>query len=270
MSEEQAQNCEANNITPLSVELGSQATSLVANAASEFLQCLTTDQITTTWQATSTDTVTNWDQVSDDFPDLVMTLFAPNTGNSYTDLMLLKAAGESNSLNRVDTELDDDPLYRAAATANVEGALTYMSWPEYQQVLSNNQTNIQLVSVDGGNGCVSPSQESIADGSYPLTRPARLVINQSALARIEVMSFVWFLMTDENYYLLDEAGFVGLSFADLADTRSSLQTAFNEASAAALEAEATAEPGAESTAEPEATSESTLEATEEATETIGG
>jgi phosphate transport system substrate-binding protein len=207
--------------------------------------------------------------VNDGFPDLTMTLFAPNPGNSYTDLMLLKAAGESNALNRVDTELDDDPLYRAAATANVEGALTYMSWLEYQQVLSNNQANIQLVSVDGGNGCVSPTQATIADGSYPLSRPVQLLINQSALARIEVMSFIWYLIADENYVSLEDAGFIGLSFADLANARSSLQTAYNEASAAAREAEATAEPGVELTAEPEATGESTAEAEAEATEASG-
>jgi hypothetical protein len=88
---------------------------------------------------------------------------------------------------------------------------------------------------------VSPSGD-IADGSYPLSRPAQLVINQSALARIEVMSFIWYLMTDENYVSLEDAGFIGLSFADLANARSNLQTAFNEASAAALAPEATAEP----------------------------
>jgi|FLYN01.1.fsa_nt_gi phosphate transport system substrate-binding protein len=262
LSEEQAQNCAANNITPLTVELGSQATVLVANAGSEFLQCLTTEQIATIWQATSADTITNWNQVSDDFPDLEMTLFAPNAGNTFTDLMLLKSAGESNVLNRIDTELDDDPLYRAAATANVAGALTYMSWPEYQQVLDNNQGNIQLVAVDGGNGCVLPSQESIADGSYPLTRPGQLIINQASLAKTEVMSFLWYLLSDENYRLLDDAGFVGVSFADLADARNLLQTAYNEA-AAALQPEATAE----ATGEPEATAEATTEpeATVEAT-----
>ncbi len=263
MSAEQLQNCAANNIAPLTVELGSQTAVLVAHGGSEFLQCLTAEQITTIWEATSTDTITNWNQVSGDFPDLEMTLFAPNAGNPYTDLMLLRSSGENNILNRVDTELDNDPLYRAAATANVEGALTYMNWPEYQQVLSNDQANIQSVSVDGGSDCVSPSLESIGDGTYPLTRPGQLVVNQSALARIEVMSFVWFLVSDENYNFLGDSGFVGLSFADLADARNRLQTAFNEASAAALEAEATTEPDGESTAEPEATSEPGSEGTGE-------
>jgi hypothetical protein len=96
------------------------------------------------------------------------------------------------------------------------------------------------------------------------------VINRSALAKIEVMSFVWYLMTDENYLSLGDAGFIGLSFADVANARSTLQAAFNEASAAALAPEATAEPGAEGTAEPEATSESTAEATAEATEAADG
>ena len=276
MSEEQARNCAANNITLLVLELGSQATVLVANGASTYLQCLTTDQITTIWGAASADTITRWSQVSEAFPDEAMTLFAPNAGHPATDLMLLTAAVESSNINRDDTEHDADPLYRAAATANVEGALTYMSWAEYAQVLDSNQQNILLVSVDAGNGCVTPNPESITDGSYPLARPGKLIVNQSALARVEVMSFLWYALSDENLQALEDAGFQGLTFGDLAAGRSTLQDAYVEASAKASQAEATAEPGAESTAEPEAAVEATeepgveSEATEEATEASGG
>jgi ABC-type phosphate transport system substrate-binding protein len=264
MSEEQAQNCDANNITTLTFDLGNQATVLVANTASDFLQCLTTDQIVTIWGAASGDTITTWSQVGSEFPEQDLTLFAPNAGNSFTDLMLIEASG-TGIPNRVDTELNDDPLYRAAATANVEGALTYMSWPDYQQVLDNNQTNITLVSVDSGNGCVLPSPDTIGDGSYALSRPGKLIVNQAALAKIEVQSFLWYLESDDNYAALEANGFIGVSFSDLADFRSALQEGVTLAQQqAAAQAEVTAEPGAETTDEPEATSEATPETTDEA------
>lgn len=272
LSEEQAQNCEANNIAPLTFDLGKQATVLVGNAESEFLQCLTAEQIATIWRATPTDAVTNWNTVSSDFPDLEMTLFAPEAGSTLTDLMLRKVVNEAEVVNRVDTEMDNDPLYRAAATANVAGALTYMSWPEYQRVSNNNQSNIQLVSVDNGSGCGLPSADTIADGSYPLTQPVQLVVNQTVLARTEVTSFLWYLLSDENVGYLDEAGLVGVTFTDLAAARNTLQSAYTEAATAALQPEATTEPNAETTAETtaEPSVEATIEATAEATEASGG
>ncbi|MBZ0289061.1 MAG: phosphate-binding protein, partial [Anaerolineae bacterium] len=75
--------------------------------------------------------------------------------------------------------------------ANVEGGLTYLSWTDYQRVLANNQQRIQLVGVNGGNGCVAPSEATINDGTYPLTRASKLLVNTKSLTRSEVQSFLW-------------------------------------------------------------------------------
>jgi hypothetical protein len=153
-------------------------------------------------------------------------------------------------------------LYRAAAVANVEGALTYMSWNEYQQVLENNQERIQLVGVDAGSGCVTPSIETINDGSYVLTNDLNIVVSQTGLQNNLVQSLLWFIFSDANYSLIEGAGIVGVSFGELPAVRDALQTAFNEA-AAVPEATGTEEPGA--TAEAVATGE--VIATEDASAT---
>ncbi|MBC7814787.1 MAG: substrate-binding domain-containing protein [Burkholderiales bacterium] len=273
-STEVNENCAANNISTVTVDLGAEAVVLVANAGTDFLDCLTTDQLATIWSAASTDTVTTWDQVNPDFPDTTITLFAPETGSDITDLLLTRSAG-AGAVNRVDTELDDDVLYRAAATANVEGALTYMSWPQYNQVLENEQANIQLVGV--GDDCVTPSAATVSNGSYVLARPAQLLINEIALARPEVQSLLWFLFSDEAFTLLGDSNLAGIEFGDLPDKRADLQAAFAQAQTAANDAlaaetfspEVTAEPGstdAEATAEAELETAATEElvATEEA------
>jgi phosphate transport system substrate-binding protein len=248
LTAEQSQNCDANNIKTLPIDLGKQAVVLVANAASTQLACLTTDQLKKTFEAASAKTVTNWNQVDSTFPDQAMTLFTPNLGDSYTDLLLIKAAN-TDIPARDDTQLNDDPLYRAAATANVEGGLTYMSWTDYQQVLANNQERIQLVGVNGGNGCVTPSAETISDGTYPLTRSAKLLVNTKSLTEVPVQSFLWYLADDSNYGQLENAGLIGVGFGDFPVLRETLQKAYLDAQIAA--AEATPEPTSEAT--PEAT-----------------
>lgn len=249
LTDEQTQACEANNIKTLSIDLGKQAVVLVSNSASDYLTCLTTAQITKVWDAASAKTVTKWNQVDSAFPEANMTLFAPTEGNSVTDLLLDKAA-DKPMIIRDDIEMKDDALYRAAATANVEGALTFMSWADYQRVLSNNQERVQLVGVDGGNGCVVPSETTISDASYPLVRQTQLLVKTSSLTNTPVQSFVWFVATDSNYNQLGTAGFIGVNFGALPTLRQTLQKAFLDA-----ENEAAQAPQVEAT--PEATSEAT-------------
>lgn len=283
MSAEQADNCAANNVTPYAIDLGKQAVVVVANAAAEYLTCLTTQELGTLWNATSAETVTNWNQVNAEFPDTSFILFAPESGSVYTDILLSLTAGEATA-SRADIELSDDPAYRAAATANVEGALTYMSWSEYQALQQSSQTGIQLVGVDSGNGCVTPSEATIADGSYALARPVRMLVNRAALARPEVQALVWYFVSDENFGALASNGIVGLTLANLADLRFALQETFSEviAELAQIVPESTLEatPEVEPEAAPEATAEAAAEdasaaddaapeATAEATETAG-
>lgn len=252
LTDDETANCESNNITLLTIELGTPAVILLANGSSDYLGCLTTDQITTLWQAESSGEINNWNQINSEFPDAAMTLFSPEAGSAITDLLLLSASGSSRA-GRVDVELDNDPLYRAAATANVEGALTFMDWFEYQSVLANNQANIQLVAVDAGEGCVTPDLDTVRSRQYPLTRPGYLIINQNQLARPDLQSLLWFTFGDDQFANFESAGFVGLRLSDLAEIRSTLLAAFDAAQAAAAEAtpEATSEATAEATAETE-------------------
>ena len=264
LSAEQADNCAANNVTPFPVELGSLAVVLVANADTEFLTCLTTEQLATAWSASSANSVTTWDQVSADFPDTPMTLFAPQPGNKYTDLLMFLATGTATP-SRLDIQLDDDPVYRAAATANVEGALTYMNWKEYQALLASEQENVVPVAVDAGDGCVEPTQENIDNGTYPLAQPVRLILNRLALARTEVQALLWFMLSDEIYSMITNAGLVGIEFGDLPDLRFELQQTFTEVQneAAAITPESTEEVTPEATEAVDATPEATEVADED-------
>lgn len=245
LTDEQAGNCAANNIVPVTFNLGTEAVVVIANAGSSYLQCLTLDQIATIWRENPAAPVTTWSQVDAEFPATPMTLIAPNDGSAATDLLLTRAAGVSAG-SRTDAVTDPDALYRAASVAVVDGALTYMTWRDYQRVLDGEQANIQPVSIDAGSGCVAPTEAAIADGSYGLSRPLSMIVSQTALRRPEVQSLLWYTFSDENHGRFGQLGLLGVDFAELPALRSSLQDAFDAAGAAAA-AEATAEPTAEAT-----------------------
>jgi phosphate transport system substrate-binding protein len=263
LSEEQLANCAALNVVPVAFDLGHTAVVLLGNAGTPYLECLTTEHLGTLWAASDT-LVTTWDQVDSTFPADPITLFAPESSGFSTDLLLLTTVG-NQATNRVDSvvQVNPDPTWRGAATANVAGSLTYMTYADLQTVLESGQANVAPISVDAGSGCVAPLVETIADGSYPLTRPVKLIVSESALTRQEVQSVLWFMAEDERFSLLENNGIYGLAFSDLADLRNRLQDEFAAASAAQalppVEVTPEATPNAESTAEttPEATSEAT-------------
>ena len=233
------QACQDNNISAFPLPIGAQAAVLLGNAADERASCLTTTHIRTIWHAKSTGQIQAWSDLDASFPEQNMTLFGAAAGDEYAD-MLMRTAGQAIPPLRRDIETDRDPLYRAAAVGNVPGALTYMSWPDYQRALANEQTNIQLVAVDDGAGCIRPSKESITSGAYPLARSASLLVNEGSLADISLQSYLWRLFSEEGWSRMGDEGFVGINFVDLAALRSSLETQFSLAQAAA-EASETAE-----------------------------
>ncbi len=240
LDQETLNNCEAIDIDVQEIEIGRQAAVLVANAADDYLTCLTTEQITAVWGADEAELPTNWQQIDDSFPDQEFILFAGGAlGADIPNIMLQQAAGGSVPL-REDTETNADPLFRAAAVANVLGSLTYMSWGDYQDVLANDQQRIQLVAVGGADGCVTPSEDTIADGSYALTRSIRLAISMRALERVEVQSYLWFIFQDRRFAQLEQLEFAALSLRDLSNIRETLQTAYEAANTAAAERAAAA------------------------------
>ena len=222
--------CADGDIDTMTTRLGSQATVLIGHAADEHTRCLTTDQVNTVWRADSAEIVTSWSEVDASLPDMGMTLFGLAFLDHSTDILLQTAAEVIPPIRR-DTEKDYNALYRAAAVGNVPGALTYVNWSDYQRVIDNQQANIQVVAVDGGAGCVTPTPRTIADGSYALARQANLLILQESLSDINTQSYLWTLFGADNWLNVEREGFVGLTALDLPAVRQELQRWFTEAEA---------------------------------------
>jgi phosphate transport system substrate-binding protein len=84
--------------------------------------------------------------------------------------------------------------------AGEPGGFGYFGFSYYEQ----NQDQLNLVGVDGGDGCVKPSTESIQDGSYtPLGRPLFMYPSAKALKKPEVKAFMDYVVT--NYQPIAEA-----------------------------------------------------------------
>ena len=239
--------CAEMGVVALPFPIGALATVLVGNAGDQFSACLTSEQIVQIWRAESAETVEQWSDLDDSFPQTPLMLFGLSLLDAHTDI-LLGAAGELIPPVRRDTEQDYDPNYRAAAVANVPGALTYLTWADYEGVLANEQANVRAVAVDGGAGCIAPTSASISDGSYALSRAASLLVREAALADVNVQSFLWTLYGDDSWSQVTRAGFIGTFALELPVVRRELQMAFHTAEAAYPQPDEAAEADADEAA----------------------
>jgi len=242
--------CTDSNATLWEAALGHRALVLVVPEAADYAACLTADQIAALWSVKDGASVANWSELGEDFPDLPVTIFLPRSTQNQTDFLLNRVSDELLE-PRIDAlQENNDALYRAAATANVEGAIAYMTYDEFLK----SEAAVIPVAVDSGAGCVEPTPETIRDGSYALALPISLVVREDALARPEVQAVVWYAVRDSAADLLAGAHLLPLEPEVFTAYQADAVARF----AAAEEAAAAARP----TETPEPTAEPTAEATE--------
>ncbi len=85
---------------------------------------------------------------------------------------------------------------------------------------------VKELEIDGGDGCVAPSPETISDGSYPLSRSLYIYVSAEAAARPEVAAYVDFYVGDEAMTtLVADVGYIPLPADRIEATRSAWDSA---------------------------------------------
>ncbi len=90
-----------------------------------------------------------------------------------------------------------------------------------------------MVPVDGGDGPVTPSDETVAGGSYPLARPLFIYVSTESLAEPQVREYVRFYLSEQGIPLVSDVGYTNIPRTELDASSEALETAIAAASAAA-------------------------------------
>ena len=181
--------------------------SIVINKANDFATCLTVDELKKIWEPGSS--VDNWNEVRSEFPDKPLRLYGPDTDSGTFDYFTDAINGKEDA-SRADYTASSDDNVLVQGVSGDQGAMGYFGFAYYTE----NSEILNVISVDGGDGCVGPSVTSIKDGSYsPLSRPMFIYVNNYSLQRPEVRDFIEYYLNNAAE-LAEEVGYVGLSKAD--------------------------------------------------------
>jgi phosphate transport system substrate-binding protein len=194
--DEEVPVCEKAGVTFKEVQVANDGIAVVTNPDLK-VDCLTTDQLKELWNQGSK--VKNLSELDPQLPDAELSLFGPGTDSGTFDYFTDEINGEEG-VSREDYQPSEDDNVLVQGVSGESGGLGYFGFSYYEQ----NQDKLNLVGIDGGDGCVKPSTETIQDGSYtPLGRPLFMYPSTKALKRPEVKAFLDYIA--ENYQPIAEA-----------------------------------------------------------------
>ena len=195
IKDEEAQICADNGIEYTELQVATDALTVVASADNEFLQCLSTDELSTLWAPEAEGTVMTWDQVNPAFPDESIELYGPGTDSGTFDYFTDEINGEEGA-SRSDYNASEDDNVLVQGVQGSRYALGYFGYTYYEE----NADSLKAIEIDNGAGCVAPSAETAADGTYsPLARPLFIYVNNASFAnKSHVAEFVRFYAANDG------------------------------------------------------------------------
>lgn len=204
IKDEEVALCDENGVTNDEFAIANDGLTVVVNADNDWATCLTVEQLNAIWAPDST--VNNWNQVDPAFPDEPLVLAGPGTDSGTFDYFTDAINGEEGA-SRTDYEASEDDNVIVQAVQGSAGAMGYFGYSYFEE----NADTLKALEIDGGNGCVAPSVETVQDASYaPLGRQLFIYPSAEALEKPEVEGFVRFYIENIDQ-IVDAAGFIGLN-----------------------------------------------------------
>ncbi len=211
-AEGEADVCAANGVEYIELKVAIDGISVLTALANDAVTCVSFADIYALVGPESTG-FTNWNQAAEiatalgsstAFPDADLSIFGPGeesgTFDSFVELVLGDAA-EARSIP--DEEITTRPDYTASANDNaiiegLAGSPTSFGWVGFAFYEENLDTVKALQVAEEADGtCVEPTAETIADGSYPISRDLYIYVNTAKAAENPaVAAYV-------DYYLAD-------------------------------------------------------------------
>jgi phosphate transport system substrate-binding protein len=224
--------CEANGIEWIELKVAIDGLAVVTNPANDSVDCLNyadlyalvgpESQGVDRWQdATALARELGSDT---ELPRLALTITAPGeesgTYDSFVELVLDDLAEERGQ------HPETRPDYQASGDDNVivqgvEGATGSLGWVGFAFAEEAGDAVKELaIAEEPGGPCVEPTGETIADGSYPISRPLFIYVNAArAEASPALRAYVDHFLSDEGIVSVEEVGYVSLPPPELAATR---------------------------------------------------
>ncbi len=231
IKDEEKAACESGGVEFVELKIGLDALTVLTSEKNSDVECLTLDDLYGLVGPES-ESVKKWSDASTlgattSLPDADLKIFAlgteSGTYDSFWELAIKKKAEEKLGKDKAE-EQKLRPDYGGLANDNeivdsIASNPTSFGWVGF--AFAEKAEGVSEIKIDGGDGCIEPSKETVADGTYPLSRPLFIYVNTAKLAESDALkAFVDYYLSDDGISQVDEVGYVSLDSAALEETRS--------------------------------------------------
>jgi phosphate transport system substrate-binding protein len=186
--------CRTGGVKYYELPVAYEGMAIVVNPQNSWLNSISVAELKKMWEPAAQGQVTRWKQINPAWPDAPLKLFGPGSDSGTFDYFTEVIVGKAKA-SRGDYTASEDDNTLVQGVARDKHALGYIPFAYYEA----NRTQLKLVGVDGGNGPILPSRETVEEGTYqPLSRPLFIYVNHDSVARPEVKQFVEYYLTNAS------------------------------------------------------------------------
>ncbi len=196
--------CAAAGIEYIELPVAIDGLSVVINPDNDFIECLTVAQLSTIWKPESEGVVMTWNQVDPSWPAEEIRLYAPGVDSGTFDYFT-EAVNGDGGVSRGDFVASEDDNVLVQGVAGDKYSIGYFGYAYYVE----NRDKVKVVPVDGGAGCITPTDDAINNGSYaPLSRPLFIYVRADAAQEDHIAEFVRYYLSDNGRQLAASVGYI--------------------------------------------------------------
>ena len=229
IKQEQIDACKAGGVEFIELVIGFDGLSVMTNSENAAVKCLSFADL---YALTGPESkgIDNWNAGEElakelgsttDLPNLPLNVVGPGeesgTFSSYIEIVLADTieARKQEETTRPDYQSSGDDNVIIQGVAGSKGSLGWVG-----HAFAEDATDVKVLEVAEKPGeCVAPTDETIADGSYPISRPLFIYVNKDkAESNKALAAYVDFYLNDA-IDSVGEVGYVGLPEDILTETR---------------------------------------------------
>jgi phosphate transport system substrate-binding protein len=240
ISEEEIGTCEGNGIDFIELQVAFDGISVLTNPANDAVECVSFADLYALIGPESQG-FDDWSEAqalatelgsTTELPDAPLQITAPGAESGTYDSFLEIVFGDISEERAAAGAITEDEVETArtdyasqaddsAIIAAMEADDTPLGWVGFAFAEEAGEDVKELaVAAEPGGDCVEPTVETIADGSYPISRPLFIYVNADAAEENEaVAGYVDYYLSEEGIASVSEVGYVALPDDQLEATR---------------------------------------------------
>jgi len=200
----EAERCARSGIEFVEIPVALDGLTVMVNPENDFVTCVTLAELHHIWGPDAEDKIVRWNQVRPEWPDRPLRLYGPGVDSGTFDYFTATINGQAQSSRGDFTSSEDDNLLVHGIYGD-KNSLGYFGYAYFRE----NREKLKPLQIDGGDGCVAPTEETINGGSYsPLSRPLFIYVSNAALQEPHVKEFIRYYIGPEGWALISEVGYI--------------------------------------------------------------